>query len=94
MNKKNEAEWASVPVAVLCEGLPELHRQIEYPASNHKDASATSAGGATRRARSRGRSVIGGVLALQGSPFFDVWACAGIDETLSALYEKMVVGDS
>ena len=33
-------------------------------------------------------------LALQGSPFFDIWACAGIDETLGALYEKIVVGDS
>jgi hypothetical protein len=32
-------------------------------------------------------------VALQGSPFFDLWASAGIDEILSALYEKLVVGD-
>ncbi len=31
--------------------------------------------------------------ALQNSPFFDLWACAGIDEILSALYERLVVGD-
>ena len=29
--------------------------------------------------------------ALQGSPFFDLWASAGIDEILSALYEKLTV---
>ncbi len=31
--------------------------------------------------------------ALQASPFFDLWASAGIDETLSALHENLVVGD-
>ena len=28
---------------------------------------------------------------MQGSPFFDVWASAGVDEILSALYEKLAV---
>jgi len=28
---------------------------------------------------------------MQGSAFFDVWASAGIDEILSALYEKLTV---
>ena len=28
---------------------------------------------------------------MQGSPFFDVWALAGIDEILSALFEKLTV---
>jgi hypothetical protein len=28
---------------------------------------------------------------MQGSPFFDVWASAGIDEILSALFEKVGV---
>jgi hypothetical protein len=28
---------------------------------------------------------------MQGSPFFDLWAAAGIDEILSALYEKAAV---
>ena len=30
-------------------------------------------------------------LAMQGSPFFAVWASARIDEILSALYEKSAV---
>ena len=29
--------------------------------------------------------------ALQASPFFDLWASAGVDEILSALYEKLTV---
>ena len=28
---------------------------------------------------------------MQHSPFFDVWASAGIDEILSALFEKLTV---
>ena len=30
-------------------------------------------------------------LALQNSPLFDLWASAGIDEIVSALYEKLTV---
>ena len=30
--------------------------------------------------------------AMQASPFFDLWASAGIDEILSAIYEKRVLG--
>jgi len=33
-------------------------------------------------------------VALQGSPFFDLWAAAAIDEILSALHEKLAVGDA
>jgi hypothetical protein len=97
MNKKNEAEWASVPVAVFyAKDFRELHRHIEYPAIYHKDRirghqQAARPGESEEQRKERDRREF---LALQGSPFFDVWACAGIDETLSALYEKMVVGDS
>ena len=30
-------------------------------------------------------------IALQSSPFFELWASAGIDEILSALYETLTV---
>ena len=30
---------------------------------------------------------------LQTSPFCDVWASAAVDEILSALHEKLVLGD-
>jgi hypothetical protein len=29
---------------------------------------------------------------LQASPFFQVWACAAVDEMLSTLHERLVVG--
>jgi hypothetical protein len=32
-------------------------------------------------------------VALQASPFFDVWASAAAAEILSALHEKLLVGD-
>ena len=31
-------------------------------------------------------------LAMQNSPFFDIWASAGIDEILSGLHERIVFG--
>src|SRR5438132_1260994 len=72
------------------------HRHIEYPAIYHKGRirrhqQAARPGESEEQTKERDRREF---LALQGSPFFDVWACAGIDETLSALYEKVVVGDS
>jgi hypothetical protein len=30
--------------------------------------------------------------ALQQSPFFPLWACAAIDEILSALHERFIAG--
>ena len=32
-------------------------------------------------------------VALQGSPFFDLWASAAIGEILSALHERLVAGE-
>ena len=31
---------------------------------------------------------------LQQSPFFKIWACAGVDEILSALHRRFVLGPS
>ena len=96
MNQKNGGEWASLPVAVFyTEDLRELHRYIEYPAIYHKDRirgyqQAARAGEGAQEAKDRGMSEFA---AMQASPFFDLWAAAGIDEILSALYEKLVVGD-
>ena len=96
MNKKDGGEWASVPVAVFyTNDFQELHRYIEYPAIYHKDRirghmAAARPGESKEQAKERDAREF---LVLQGSPFFDVWACAGIDEILSALYERLVVGD-
>jgi len=96
LNKKNGAEWASIPVAVFyTNDFRELHRYIEYPAIYHKDLvrghqQTPRPGETEEETKARGTREF---VALQGSPFFDLWACAGIDEILSALYEKLVIGD-
>ena len=97
MNKKNAGEWASLPVAVFfTRDLQELHRYFEYPAIYRKDrirgyqqAARASESEEERKARDRREFV-----AMQNSAFFDLWAAAGIDEILSALFEKLTVGEA
>src|SRR5262245_46242975 len=95
MNAKNGVEWASLPVAVFyTRDFTELHRYIEYPAIYHKDLirgrmQAPRPGETEAQARDRDRQEF---LALQKSPFFDLWASGAVDEILSALHEKRVVG--
>jgi len=96
MNKKGGGEWASVPVAVFYrKDFQELHRYVEYPAIYHKDRirgcqQAARPGEIDRQTKERAAREF---VALQGSPFFDLWACAALDEILSALHETLVVGD-
>ena len=94
LNGKNGGEWASLPVVVIyTQDLKELHRYIEYPAIYHKDRvrghqQAARPGESEEQRRERdGREFLG----MQRSPFFDIWASAGIDEILSALHEKRVL---
>jgi len=94
LNVKNGGEWASVPVAVFyTSDFHELHRYIEYPAIYHKDYIrshmwARRSDETVAQAKERDQREF---VALQGSPFFDLWASAGIDEILNALYEKLTV---
>jgi hypothetical protein len=94
MNRKTGGEWASLPVAVFyTKDFRELHRYIEYPAIYHKDLirarqQAARAGESEAQAKERAAREF---VALQGSPFFDLWASAGIDEILSALHEKLTI---
>ncbi len=94
LNVKNGGEWASLPVAVIyTKDFRELHRYHEYPAIYHKDRirgyQQSARAGETEDAR-KARD-LKEFLAMQSSPFFDVWASAGIDEILSALHEKLTV---
>ena len=95
MNRKNGGEWASVPVVVFyTKEFQELHRYIEYPAIYHKDLirghqQTGRPGEADSQTKERAARDF---LALQRSSFFDMWACAAVDEILSALHEKLVVG--
>jgi Thioredoxin len=94
LNSKNGGEWASIPVVVVyAQDFRELHRYIEYPAIYHKDLirghqQATRPGETPTDASARGLREF---VAMQGSPFFDVWASAAIDEIISALYEKLTL---
>jgi hypothetical protein len=92
MNVKNGGEWASLPVAVFyTKDGKELHRYIEYPAIYQKDSiraqqGAAKSGETAEQAKDRAGKEFG---ALQASPFFDIWASAGIDEILTALHQKV-----
>jgi len=94
LNRKDGGEWASVPVAVFyTRDFTELHRYCEYPAIYHKDLirghqQAARPGETDAEARARGQREF---LAMQQSPFFDLWASAAVDEILSALYETLTV---
>jgi len=94
-NEKNGQRFATVPVAVFFDrSFNEMHRYIEYPAIYHKERvighlRAARPGETQDEAKQRGGRQIGELLE---SPFFDVWASAGIDEILSALHERVVVG--
>jgi len=93
-NEKDGQRWASVPVAVFfTRDFAELYRYIEYPAVYRKQRllghlRAARAGESEEQAKARGGRAIG---ALLDSPFFDVWAQAGIVEILSALHERLLI---
>jgi thioredoxin family protein len=95
LNEKNGQTWQSIPVVVFyTRDLGYLYHYIEYPAIYHKDRvvghlRAAHPGESAEQTKERGTRDF---MALQRSPFFDVWACAGVDEMLSALHERLVVG--
>ena len=96
MNKKDGAEWASVPAAaVFTKDFQELCRYNEYPAMYHKDRirghlQAARPGETDAQAHER---YMREFLAMQASPFFALWASAAVGEIISALYERLVVGE-
>jgi hypothetical protein len=93
-NEKNGEKFATIPVAVFfTKDFAELYRYVEYPAIYHKDRvlgalRAARAGETEDQTKARGGRDIATLLE---SPFFDVWAQAGIAQILSALHERMVV---
>ncbi len=95
LNEKNGQTWQSIPVAVFyTKDLEYLYHYIEYPAIYHKDRvtghlRAARPGETSAETRARGAREF---MALQQSPFFRIWACAGVDEILSALHERLTVG--
>ena len=95
LNDKDGQTFQSVPVAVfLTRDFRVIYRYIEFPAIFHKMRLA-EAMQVARPGENREQAwdrFLGDWRALQLSPFFPLWASAAIDEMLSALHERLVVG--
>jgi hypothetical protein len=95
LNDKNGRTWQSIPVAVFyTKDMTYLYHYVEYPAIYHKDSvvgriRAAQPGETPEQTRERSDREF---TALQRSPFFKIWACAGVDEIISALHERLVLG--
>src|SRR5712691_9217593 len=94
--EKDGQTYQSVPVAVFyTDDLRYLHHYTEYPAIYHKErlagAMQVAKAGETTREQTWER-FIRDWGALQESPFYTLWTCAAVDEILSALHERIVVG--
>ena len=96
LNEKDGQTWQSVPVAVFyAADLRYLYHYVEYPAIYHKDRlvyghiRAPRPGETHEATKARVDREFG---ALQASPFFRIWASAAVDEILSALHERLVLG--
>jgi thiol-disulfide isomerase/thioredoxin len=96
LNVKNGQTWQSIPVAVLyTRDLDYLYHYIEYPAIYDKDRivwghiRAPRPGETPEQTKAR---VDHEFPALQVSPFFRLWAGAAVDEIVSALHRKLLLG--
>jgi thiol-disulfide isomerase/thioredoxin len=97
LNTKNGQTWQSIPVAVFyTKNLEYLYHYTEYPAIYEKDRVVAQIRGG-RPGESKEDTQKRGdreFLELQQSPFFKVWARAGVDEILSALHRRILLGPS
>ena len=96
LNGKDGQTYQSVPVAVFyTKDFEFLYRYTEFPAIYHKERIA-SAMQVARPGETKDQAwerFMRDWLALQtDTPFFRLWGSAAIDEMLSALHERLVVG--
>jgi len=96
MNEKRGQRWQSIPVAVFyTRDLEHLYHYVEYPGIYNKDRlvhnhiRAPRAGETKEQTQARSDREFS---ALQQSPFFRIWASAGVDEVLSRLHERLTLG--
>ena len=93
--EKRGQRWAAVPVVVFfSRDFVELYRYIEHPAAYARDRLighiwARRPGESEEQYRLRcGRETSD----LLETPFVDLWGCAAVDEMLSALHVRLVLG--
>jgi thiol-disulfide isomerase/thioredoxin len=95
LNVRDGQTYQSVPVvAFYTDAFDYLYHYTEFPAIYHKDRvmaaiRAAKPGETAEETFERG---IRDWRAVQDSPFFRLWACAAVDEMLSVLHERVVVG--
>jgi Thioredoxin len=92
LNRKNGTTWQSIPVCVFyTASLEYLYHYIEYPAIYEKDRIIGHI-----RDENPGDEGLERYLsehqALQRSAFFRVWACAAVDEMISGLHRRLLLG--
>jgi hypothetical protein len=95
LNVKDGQTFQTVPTVVfLTKALEVLYTYFEFPAIYQKTRLAQGMGvPASRENREREwERFIRDWAALQDSPFWQVWTSAAVDEMLSALHERLVVG--
>jgi hypothetical protein len=97
LRERDGQTFQSVPVAVFfTKDFRYLHHHVEMPDIYHKERLYTAMQVA-RTGESREQAWDRFLIdwrGLQESPFFPLWASATVDQILSALYERIVVGAS
>jgi hypothetical protein len=95
LNHKNGQTWQSIPVcAFFTRDLQYLYHYTEYPAIYEKDRirgwmGRTQPGESPEEGLARSANEF---RALQQSEFFRIWANAAVDEIISALHRRLLLG--
>ena len=96
LNHKNGDTWQSIPIAAFfTKDLDYLYHYTEYPALYDKDRVVTEhirgarPGETPEQTRDRGNREF---QELQDSAYFRIWASAAVDEIISALHRRMLLG--
>ncbi len=95
LNQRNGQTFQSIPVIVFyTKDLKPLYRYTEFPAVYRKDRirgslNAARPGETPEQAKQRADKEF---MEMLGSPFFDVWRAAALDEWTAMLFERLRVG--
>jgi hypothetical protein len=86
MNHKNGRDWPSIPVcAFFTEDFEYLYHYSEYPAIYEKDRLAQNEGTPFHDEPAFSQFLV--------TPFYRIWTSAVVDEIVSSLYRKAVLGE-
>ncbi len=96
LNHKNGQTWQSIPVIVFyTKDLEHLYTFIEYPAIYEKDRLVVDYIRGPRPGESQEETLARGgkeFTELRQSPFWKIWTSAAVDEMISALQRRVLLG--